>query len=273
MRIPATASIIILLTSLTLDLKAQGNPPSAGKEAEAAEIDAKYQAWVAALPPERQAWERVLQAELGTFYLPLHKRDKVAGRSNAWDYVVDDPALPRVLLIGDSISRAYTATVRKALAGKANVHRAPANCGPSSTGLKKLDVWLGDGRWDLIHFNFGIHDRNTPVADYVARLEKIVASLKETGATLVWASSTPIPNVAEKKWTAGSIVERNAAAADLMKREGVAIDDLFAVISPRLAEFQHPDDCHFNGPGNVFLGEKVAEAIAAILKHGKSKKP
>jgi hypothetical protein len=76
--------------------------------------------------------------------------------------------LPRVLLIGDSVSRGYTQAVRTALAGKANVHRAPANCGPTASGIKNIEVWLGDGKWDVIHFNFGIHDRNTPLADYTA---------------------------------------------------------------------------------------------------------
>src|SRR3954470_7031794 len=108
-----------------------------------AELEAKYQALVAQLPPDQQAWERVLQEQLGGFYLPIHKREKVAGTSNAWDFVQDDPKLPRVLLIGDSVSRGYTQAVRKALAGQANVHRAPANCGPTASGLKNLDVWLG----------------------------------------------------------------------------------------------------------------------------------
>ena len=114
-------------------------------KAEAA-LETKYQAWVASLTPEQQAWERVLQENLGGFYLPIHKREKVAGKSNAWDFVADDPNLPRVLLIGDSVSRGYTQAVRTALAGKANVHRAPANCGPTATGLKKMDVWLGSGK-------------------------------------------------------------------------------------------------------------------------------
>ena len=134
-----------------------------------AEIDAKYQALVAKLPPDQQAWERVLQAQLGSFYLPLHQRAKLAGQSTAWDFVADDPKLPRVLLIGDSVSRGYTQAARKALAGKANVHRAPANCGPTASGVKNLEVWLGDGKWDVIHFNFGIHDRATPLAEAAAR--------------------------------------------------------------------------------------------------------
>ncbi len=143
---------------------------AAMKAREEADLEEKYQAWVAKLTPAQQAWEKTLQAELGNFYLPIHKREKVAGKSNAWDFVEDAPALPRILLIGDSVSRAYTQTVRKELAGIANVHRAPANCGPTSTGLKRIDVWLGDGKWDVIHFNFGIHDRATPLAVYTTRL-------------------------------------------------------------------------------------------------------
>ena len=134
----------------------KGEPTNAAEAAAqkakaAAEIDAKYQAWVATLPPDQQAWEKVLQDQLGGFYLPIHKREKIAGKSNAWDFVQDDPKLPRVLLIGDSVSRGYTQATRKVLAGKANVHRAPANCGPTASGIKNIEVWLGDGKWDVIH--------------------------------------------------------------------------------------------------------------------------
>ncbi len=84
----------------------------------------------------------------------------------------DVPGRPRVLLIGDSVSRGYTLATRKELAGRASVHRAPENCGPTANGLKKLDAWLGAGKWDVIHFNFGIHDRATPLADYESRLDE-----------------------------------------------------------------------------------------------------
>lgn len=238
---------------------------AAAKEKAASEIDIRYRSWVATLTPEQQEWERVLQAELGNFYLPIHKKQKVNGQSNAWDYVEDDPDLPRVLLIGDSVSRAYTQTVRKELSGKANVHRAPANCGPTATGLKKLDIWLGDGEWDIIHFNFGIHDRNLPVDEYADQLEQLVIRMKATGATLFWASTTPIPDSPEKKFVASSIIERNARAAKVTKEHGVETNDLYRAITPRLAEFQNPDDVHFNGSGNEFLGQRVAGFLESRL--------
>lgn len=238
---------------------------AAAKQAqEQAELDRKYDSWVATLTPSQQQWEKTLQAELGSFYLPIHKREKVAGKSNAWDFVADDPTLPRILLIGDSVSRAYTQTVRRELAGIANVHRAPANCGPVSTGLKKIDTWLADGTWDFIHFNFGIHDRATPLADYTNRLEQLIERLQKTKATLVWASTTPIPDVAGK-YSADSILQRNTAAAIVMKKHNIAIDDLFSTITPRLAELQNPNDVHFTGAGNEFLGHQVATFLKTLL--------
>ncbi len=240
---------------------------AAKKAAEDARIDALYQQKKSTLSPEQQAWEKLLEENLGhAFYLPIHKRDFVKGTSTAWDFVADDPTLPRVLLIGDSVSRGYTLPTRAALAGRANVHRAPENCGPTANGLKKLDVWLGSGRWDVIHFNFGIHDRNTPLADYLARLEQIVVRLKATGARLVWASTTPIPDDAAKKQAAASIVERNRTAAELMARHGIPTNDLFAAITPQLGTLQNPNDVHFNSAGYEFLGRQVAAAIAARLK-------
>ena len=266
---------LLAVLSLTLALVAAEPPkgePTNAKEAAAKKaaqdkvVDDKYQALVSKLSPAEQAWEKVLQQQLGNFYLPLHKRGKIAGQSSAWDFVKDDPRLPRVLLIGDSVSRGYTQPTRKALEGKANVHRAPANCGPTASGLKNLDVWLGEGKWDVIHFNFGIHDRATPAADYVKRLEEIVGRLEKTGAKLIWASTTPIPDNPAQKQTAASIVEKNALAAEVMKKHGIPTDDLFAAITPHLAKLQNPNDVHFTGEGYDFLGAQVGEAILGQLK-------
>lgn len=239
---------------------------AAKKAAADAVVDQKFAAWKAGLSPARQAWESVLEANLGSFYLPLYKRDKLAGRATAWDYLEDDPKLPRVLLIGDSVSRGYTLAARKALEGKANLHRAPENCGPTANALKKLDVWLGDGKWDVIHFNFGIHDRTTKEADYAQRLEALVGRLKKTGAKLVWAATTPVPpDTKDGPSAAAAIVAKNKIAARIMNEQGVAINDLFTFITPHLAKVQNPADVHFNGEGYEMLGKTVGAAIENTL--------
>jgi len=236
----------------------------AKKAAEEKAINEKFQQWKAKLSAEQQAWEKTLEDCLGSFYLPLYKREKVAGRESAWDYVKDDPKLPRVLLIGDSISRGYTQPVRQALKGKVNLHRAPANCGGTANALKKLDLWLGNGKWDVIHVNFGIHDRKTPPAEYEQRLETIVTRLKATKAKVIWASTTPIPDGVKDQSDADS-VRCNEIAARVMAKHGVPINDLYTFIKPHLAECQNPKDCHFNGKGYELLGRKVADEILAAV--------
>ena len=261
--------VIVLLGGNSLGAGEPTNAKEAAAKKAAANkaLDEKYQQWKATLSPEQQAWESVLEQNLGSFYLPLHKREKVAGRSNAWDFVKDDPKLPRALLIGDSVSRGYTLPTRKALAGKVNLHRAPENCGPTANGLKKLDLWLARGKWDVIHFNFGIHDRRTPPADYEQRLETIVERLQKTGAKLIWATTTPVPpDTKDGPSATAAIVERNAIAARVMKKHGVAIDDLFAFITPHVAQVQNPHDVHFKGQGYDLLGQQVAASILSNLQ-------
>ena len=78
--------------------------------------------------------------------------------------VADDPTLPRVLLLGDSISIGYHADVRSLLKGVANVHRPYTNGGHTGKGLAMLSEWLcahGPRRWDIVHMNWGLHDLRT----------------------------------------------------------------------------------------------------------------
>ena len=239
---------------------------ASGEEAPKTEFpgDAERKAKMTA---EELAWETLLEQNLGKFYLPRYKEAKAKGHETAWDYVKDEPKLPRVLLIGDSISRGYTMPTRRALAGKVNVHRAPENCGNSLNGLRKLEIYLGDGKWDLIHVNFGIHDRKFSGEDHADRVGMIIGRLAETGAKLVWASSTPIPANAEF-YEHGSSARMNKVASEIMERRGIPINDLYSLMLPDLKKYQNFRDCHFNQEGYELLGGKVAEAILAALNDG-----
>jgi acyl-CoA thioesterase-1 len=206
--------------------------------------------------------------------------------------VSDDPNLPRVLVIGDSISIGYTVPVRAKLKGKANVHRPLANCAATINGLKDLDKWLGDpktpaGKWDVIHFNWGLHDlkyhdgkgtiravnegtQQVPVAEYEKNLRTLVKRLKETGATLIWASTTPVPEGTLGRVPADA-KKYNDAAARVMKDEGVQTDDLYAFAEPKLAEIQLKANVHFSPSGYDALAGAVAGTIEKALEARMSK--
>ncbi len=209
---------------------------------------------------------------------------KAPAKQPAFETIVEKDGLPRVLLIGDSISIGYTLPVRKLLAGKANLVRPAANCGPSSRGVTALEDWLGDGKWDVIHFNFGLHDivyysadgktraepsvagarHQVPADEYEQNLRKLVARLKQTGAELIWCSTTPVP-----KGSAGRVadesVDYNAIANKIMLENHIAIDDLHAFALPRLADIQLPKNVHFTPKGSEILAEQVSKSIETAL--------
>jgi len=189
----------------------------------------------------------------------------------------DDPNLPRVLLIGDSISMGYTIPVRELLAGKANVHRVPENGGPTINGLEKMDAWLAEGNWDLVHFNFGLHDLKimedgtfqVPIEQYQNSLRVLVDRMGATGATLVWCSTTPVPeDVGGPARTPEDVLAYNEVAKRIMDERGIAIDDLYAFALPRLAEIQQPANVHFTEEGYEVLARQVAASIEAALARG-----
>ena len=189
--------------------------------------------------------------------------------------VADVAGLPRVLIIGDSISIGYTLPVRELLSGKATVHRIPGNASSTANGLKRLKEWLGSNKWDVIYFNFGLHDAKLPpegvghssLTQYDKNLRELVSELKATGAKLIWATTTPVPNggnLAPNRRFA-DVAAYNAVAAKVMRENGVVIDDLNALITPNLARLQRSNDVHFTAEGSALLARQVAKCIQAQL--------
>ena len=78
--------------------------------------------------------------------------------------------MPNVLVIGDSVSIGYVGGVTKILSasGTAAVQHGPwdvsdGGAGDTAVGITCLDRWLVTQaqlavKWDLITFNFGLHD-------------------------------------------------------------------------------------------------------------------
>jgi acyl-CoA thioesterase-1 len=169
----------------------------------------------------------------------------------------------------------YTLPTRATLAGKVNVHRPPTNCGSTLSGIQNIDTWLGDGHWDVIHFNWGMHDlkylqngkQNVPPAEYEKNLRILVARLQKTGATLIFATTTPIPEktIGIFKRNQEDVKKYNDIAVKVMKDNGVMIDDLYAFALPKMAEIQAPNDVHQTKQGSQIISRQVAASILEAL--------
>lgn len=189
---------------------------------------------------------------------------------------VQESALkPRVLLIGDSISMGYRKQLVEQLADVAEVVRIQGNGRGTSYGVEHLEQWLENGSYDLIHFNWGLWDlrrggSGISLEDYEKNLRALVARLQETGAVLIWASTTPVPEGARSRHNE-DVLRYNAVALTVMEENGIAINDLYAFALPRLEEIQIPRDVHYTPEGYAVLAEQVAAVIRETLNTGTAK--
>lgn len=107
-------------------------------------------------------------------------------------------------------------------------------------------------RWDVIHFNWGLHDLKfvdgegrltdagkgrhfTPVDQYKQNLDKLVSRLTTTGAKVI------------------------------MSQPGITINDPYAWVLPRLKGIQLPQNVHVSKEGSRRLEDQVARAILERL--------
>jgi lysophospholipase L1-like esterase len=196
--------------------------------------------------------------------------------------VEEDAKLPRVLLIGDSISMGYTPALRELLKGKANLQHPTQNCGPSSRIVSNLDQYLGKKPWDVIQFNCGIHDLTymdearkptsptqggkpqVPLDEYRSNLEKIVVRLKKTGAKLIWCTTTPIKSPADYRIPT-DVDLYNDAAKQVMRHHEIEITDLHGQILQHGAPKWDAGGVHFTADGSRELASWVAPAIEKAL--------
>src|SRR5262249_33825270 len=103
--------------------------------------------------------------------------------------------------------------------------------------------------------------------DYERNLRTLVEKMKKTGAKLIWASTTPVP---EGKLSPprkpGDDVKFNAVARKVMDENGVVVNDLYTFAASRLKGIQIPANVHFTKEGSTVLAKQVASAIEAALK-------
>jgi lysophospholipase L1-like esterase len=138
-----------------------------------------------------------------------------------------------------------------------------------------MKAWLGAGKWDVIHFNFGLHDakynsettQRASREQYIANLKTLITQMKATGARLVFATTTPVPmgGVLSPTRKFDSVEARNELAVQLMQSSDVAIDDLYATAKPIMEKHGRPNDVHFAPEGYEVLATAVAASIESAL--------
>ena len=189
-----------------------------------------------------------------------------------WISHANETNLPRVLLLGDSIVRDYYPEVEKHLAGKAFVARlSTSRFVADPVLLKEVALVLDGTKFDVIHFNNGMHGWLHSEAAYRKALPKLIKTIRShaPNAKLIWAATTPlrdgkgVTSDTKAEYSDERIAARNAIAAEIMTAQKIPIDDLNAAV--RGHPEYHSDNVHFNGQGVQIQAAQVSAEIEKLL--------
>ncbi|WP_372753447.1 SGNH/GDSL hydrolase family protein [Labilibaculum sp.] len=215
-------------------------------------------------------------------------------KTDAFKYIIPLKRKPNVLIYGDSVSIKYSSEVRESLEGKANVIRLFKNGGSSHNFIPNMEKMhdsmfqpsLDKGwnfKWDLIHFNVGLHDLKYLKGKHLSKEGTLVSSLsiykknldgickylmlKFPKTKLVFATTTPVPENAKGRYQGDSIKYNKAALEVLVNYPNIVVNDLYTFTFPHHKEWmQEPGNVHYNEVGFAKQGKEVARIMAENLK-------
>jgi hypothetical protein len=189
-----------------------------------------------------------------------------------WISHENETNLPRVLLIGDSIARDYYPEVEKRLAGEAFVARlSTSRFIADPVLLREIELVRDQAKFDVIHFNNGMHGWQHNEAEYRRAFPKFIKTIRAHAprAKLIWATTTPlrdgkgVTNDTKAEYSDERIAARNAIAAEIVTAEKFPTDDLNEAV--RGHPEYHSDNVHFNGQGIQIEAAQVSAEIEKLL--------
>jgi hypothetical protein len=185
---------------------------------------------------------------------------------DAWLPHMNEQDLPRVLLIGDSITRGYYTVVEQNLKSNAYVARVTTSKAVGDPALlAEIAAFIGQVKFDVVHFNVGMHGWAYSEDEYRQHFPALVQAIRRgaPGARLIWGSTTPIRKDRPPGATNARIEARNGIAREIARVERIPINDLHSLMAGRGG--LHSDDFHFNKEGNDLMGAQVAAEVAKLL--------
>jgi lysophospholipase L1-like esterase len=189
---------------------------------------------------------------------------------DVWIPSADTDRRPRVLLIGDSITRGYYQKVEKALEGKASCARLTTSRSLGDPVLfAEIRLVLGQYPFDVIHFNNGLHGFGYTEEQYAGAFPELLAIFRKEApkAKLVWATTTPIRTPGKLDTVAAGterVRTRNRVAAEQLAKLRLPVNDLFSLVESH-PEFYSDDGTHFNQEGISAEAAQVARYVLEAL--------
>ncbi len=175
--------------------------------------------------------------------------------------------LPRVLLVGDSITQGYNEPVREMLLGECYVDYVATSYPIDSKLYHDLVLnMVKDNKFAAVHFNHGLHGWHNATEDYKAGMKALMMKISET-AKVIAVTSTPV-RVVKSNETAeinNTVLERNKAVLEIAEECGFAVDDLYPAARALDGDDITGDGYHYSAEGYKKLAATVVASIKANI--------
>jgi len=187
--------------------------------------------------------------------------------TNVWIPSADKNDLPRVLLIGNSITQGYYNMVENSLHGKAYVAHYTTSRGIVDpvffTEIKNI---IKHHKFEVIHFNNGLHGCDYTSIQYETGLKELITVLEKhgRGAELNGAPSTRVlhgfTGWKTDEFNQRLIETRNKILVKICLEENIEVDDLYEVTKDHTKWFSD-DKIHYNEDGYKELSKQVVDFL------------
>ncbi len=176
--------------------------------------------------------------------------------------------LPRVLLIGDSITHHYQEHVRELLKGKAYVDYISTSYSIDNPLYNCIvKNFFFNSKYDILHFNHGLHGWHMNVKTYKSKIKKLLEKLNCKNTII--ANSTIVYLKGNKEINQGAqrvIEKRNSAVEELAQENHYGFNDLHSVSRTIPPELRTEEGIHYTEKGSLQLAKQVVKKIENILK-------
>lgn len=169
---------------------------------------------------------------------------------------------PKVLLIGDSIVNGYRDNVQQNLSGKFFVDKfSTGKSFKDEFYWKELGIMFDERQYDMVFFNFGLHDWGMNEEEYAKYYEKFVLYIKGKCPNCVCLLTTPLEPINEEMVRLDlRVEERNRKAMDVCSKYGIEWIDQYSFVKG-LKDATLGDGYHYNDKGKELQGKFIAEKI------------
>lgn len=186
-----------------------------------------------------------------------------------WCEDTNDHTLPRIALIGDSITAQGHEFVKRELKGVANVDYLATSYSIASSAYKgMIEKFIEDSDYALICYNYGLHgfsvDNNEYENVYREMIKKFLKNSKVVISLTTMVHDKENLNK-EDETTACIVRERNERAIAIANEFGLIVDDAYTVSMDLGKAGKEEDGVHFNQYGKEKLAINKANAIKRAL--------